>query len=96
MRRLWLAIDPKGVVGERAYEVGAALSNPTDDPRWFAERGVIETRVAIFARYLEVDAQRLRGCAYSQAVLSAIWSVEDGEDLESGLATATALETILA
>ena len=27
-RRPWLAIDPKGVVGERAFDAGALLYNP--------------------------------------------------------------------
>lgn len=94
-RRGWLAIDPKGIVGERAYEVGAALRNPTDDPRWFAERSIIEKRIAIFARCLKEDPKRLIAWSYAQAVLSAVWSVEDGEDMSAGLATAGALEPML-
>jgi len=30
--RGWVAIDPKGVVGESPYEIGSALRNPTQDP----------------------------------------------------------------
>jgi streptomycin 6-kinase len=94
-RRDWLVIDPKGVVGEPAYEIGAALRNPTDEPHWFADRTIVEKRVAIFARRLNLDSQRLVAWAYAQAVLSAIWSVEDGEDPEKGLATAAALKAML-
>ena len=36
--RGWLAIDPKGVVGESEYEVGAALRNPYERPELFTER----------------------------------------------------------
>ena len=34
--RGWCAIDPKGVVGELEYELGAALRNPFDRPDLFA------------------------------------------------------------
>jgi streptomycin 6-kinase len=91
----WRVIDPKGVIGEPAYEAGAALRNPTDDPRWFADESIIEKRIAIFAERLSHDPRRLRAWAYAQAVLSAIWSIEDGEDPERGLATAAALEALL-
>src|SRR5438067_1309862 len=46
-RQPWLAIDPKGVVGEPAYEAGALLRNPLP---WLLEqpdpRGVTARRVA--------------------------------------------------
>jgi streptomycin 6-kinase len=35
-RRGWIAIDPKGVVGELEYEVGAILRNPVERPDSFA------------------------------------------------------------
>src|SRR5207244_1723119 len=47
-RRGWLAIDPKGVVGELEYEVGAALRNPYEAPELFLEPSTIERRVEQF------------------------------------------------
>lgn len=95
-RRGWLVIDPKGVIGEPAYEVGAALRNPASDPRWFAERNIVERRVDAYARALNVGRDRVAAWAYAQAALSAIWSVEDGDDPTTGLVAASAFESIIA
>ena len=48
-QRGWLAIDPKGVVGELAYEVGAELRNPIARPELFAAPAVIARRAEHFA-----------------------------------------------
>ena len=80
--RGWLAIDPKGVIGELEYEVGAALRNPIERPALFGEPSIIRRRVDRFARELGLDAARVRSWAFAQAVLSVIWLVEDGCTLE--------------
>lgn len=83
-RQPWLALDPKGVVGEPAYETGALLRNPfphlleMQNPRRMLRR-----RADMLAELLGFDRQRISGWAFSQAVLSAWWSYEDHE---SGLA----------
>jgi streptomycin 6-kinase len=76
--RGWLAIDPKGVVGEPEYEVGAALRNPYERPELFTEPATIERRVDHFGRELHLDVGRILAWAFAQAVLAAIWAVEDG------------------
>jgi streptomycin 6-kinase len=78
--RGWCAIDPKGVVGELEYEIGAALRNPFDRPDLFATIDVVERRLDQFGLVLGIDVGRARSWAFAQAVLSAIWSVEDGAD----------------
>jgi streptomycin 6-kinase len=78
-RRGWLAIDPKGVVGEAEYEVGASIRNPTEAPDLFTSPRTIERRLEYFARTLNLDLDRILRWAFAQAVLSAIWSVEDGD-----------------
>ena len=80
--RGWVAVDPKGVVGEIAYEVGAALRNPYEQPAMFIEPRRIEKRVDRFALKLELDPKRVLAWAFAQAVLSAVWAVEDGFALE--------------
>jgi streptomycin 6-kinase len=77
-RRGWLAIDPKGVIGEAEYEVGAAIRNPSEDPDLFTAPRTIERRLEYFARILNLNLDRALRWAFAQAVLSAIWSVEDG------------------
>jgi streptomycin 6-kinase len=80
----WMAIDPKGVVGEPAYELGAALRNPSDRPEVFAAPAVIRARVDCFARALQLDPARILGWAFAQAVLAAIWELEDDGALRAG------------
>ncbi|HJR68918.1 MAG TPA: aminoglycoside phosphotransferase family protein, partial [Gammaproteobacteria bacterium] len=76
--RGWCAIDPKGVVGELEYEIAAALRNPIDRPDLFAKLDVVERRLDQFGLVLGIDVGRARGWCFAQAVLSAIWSIEDG------------------
>ena len=76
--RGWVAIDPKGVVGELEYEVGALLRNPVEQPDLFATPAIIERRLGILTKALNLDYGRALRWAYAQAVLSAIWDVEDG------------------
>jgi streptomycin 6-kinase len=73
-RQPWLALDPKGIVGEREYEVGALLRNP--DERFFT-RAIQARRVDQLADELTFDRQRVLGWGVAQAVLSAWWGVED-------------------
>lgn len=77
-REPWLAIDPKGLVGDPGYEVGAFLYNPIPDlgARPQLDR-LLERRVALLAEQLGFDRARIRGWGIAQAVLSACWSIED-------------------
>ena len=94
-RRGWLAIDPKGVLGERAFEAGAMLRNPLGEMRQFADAAIISRRTAILTELLGLDRQRILGWAFSQAVLSALWSIEDGGEPDQGLAMARATLPLL-
>jgi streptomycin 6-kinase len=76
-RRGWLAIDPKGVGGELEYEVGAALRNPAECPDLFVSRDVVRRRLNRFEEALGLNGERALRWAFAQAVLSAIWSLED-------------------
>ena len=75
--RGWIAIDPKGVVGEVAYEVGASLRNPIERPDILASTAALERRVKVFEAALGLNAARMFQWAYVQSVLAAIWLVED-------------------
>jgi len=89
-RQRWLAIDPKGVVGEPAYEVGAWLRNPHPMPC-----NVLARRVQQFAEILAADPSRIVGWGVAQAVLSGWWSYEDhGQGWEPAFATAETLASL--
>jgi len=76
--RGWLAIDPKGVLGELEYEIGAALRNPIEYPEVFLDARRIHARIDYFADRLQLDPDRIVGWAFAQAVLSTVWLIEDG------------------
>ena len=73
----WLAIDPKGVVGERAYEIASFLYNPFDTP---ITKEMVLRRITQFAELLSLDYERLLGWGIVQAVLSAWWSFDSDEE----------------
>lgn len=76
--RGWLAIDPKGVIGELEYEIGAVLRNPGEQSDLFLSRSTIERRLKQFTNRLNLDFERALAWTFAQAVLSAIWGIEDG------------------
>ena len=81
--RGWLAIDPKGVVGEVEYEIGAALRNPCERTEMFASSEAVERRIMLYEAELKLDPERALAWGFAQAVLSAIWAVEDGFAVEA-------------
>jgi len=77
----WLAIDPKGVIGEPAYEVGAWMRNPFSLLCDFPEaKKITDRRLDQFSEQLSLDRTRLKDWTFAQAVLSAWWSYEDGDE----------------
>jgi len=75
-RQAYLAIDPKGIAGDPAYEPASFLYNPVD--RWLGVPDadeVILRRVQLFATHFE--RRRVLGWALVQSLLSAWWSFED-------------------
>lgn len=77
----WVVIDPKGVIGERAYEVCAFIRNPI--PELLAQedaRFIIQHRIQAFSKMLNIDEKRICQWCFVQAVLCWVWSLEDGLD----------------
>ena len=84
-RAPYLAIDPKGVLGEACYEVGAFLRNPLPGLLEYQNpRKRMKRRVDMIVECLGFDHQRVVGWSFAQAVLSAIWCDEDGVDCGEG------------
>jgi streptomycin 6-kinase len=92
----YLAIDPKGLAGEPAYETGPFLYNPQPFLRESSNLAqVLERRVAILVEHLQFDRQRILACAFAHSVLSAAWSIEDGDYDDGWKETITIAETLL-
>ena len=74
----WLAIDPKGVVGEAAYEAAALLHNPVGALEAPDPRELLERRLDALSAELGLDRARIRAWGLAQAVLAAYWGLEEG------------------
>lgn len=77
---IWMVIDPKGVIGEPAFEVAAFIRNPIpelltlDTAAWH----IIQNRIIHFAKLLSLSEQKILDWCYVQAVLAWAWALEDG------------------
>lgn len=76
--RGWLAIDPKGVIGELAYETASLLHNPVPHFEMIAEPKLMERRVRILADRLHLDPGRILRWCFAKGILGHLWTVEDG------------------
>lgn len=73
-RAPWLAIDPKGLIGETEYEVIPFLLNH------LPEEGIEEAmkrRINGLTRALNLKKERVLAWAYCHSVLAAWWLIED-------------------
>lgn len=95
-REPWLSIDPKGIVAEPAFETASMLRNP------YPELGrqpnideILANRIHILAEELELNPARIQQWGLVQAILGAIWRVEDyGTHFEHSVEIATVLDKI--
>jgi len=87
----WLVIDPKGFIGDPAFEPAAYLCNPIPEllqenhtpptprlRRTSAE--IIENRINICSAELDIDYRRIADWLYAKSVLCWAWSLEDNLD----------------
>lgn len=95
-RRGWLAIDPKGVIGDVEYEIGAIFRNPIQRPDLFVSTATIDSRLQRLAGALRADGERVLQWAFAQAVLSSIWAVEDRLTIEPDKPTVALAHTLRA
>ncbi len=84
--RGWLAIDPKGVSGERGYDFANIFCNP--DAATATAPGRLARQADIVAEAAGIDRARLLMWVLAYAGLSAAWSMEDGDDPALALAMA--------
>lgn len=83
--RGWLAIDPKGVIGEAVFEVGAFMINPMESPGLFSDKKIVENRLAIIRERLPYTEERIIGWSFCYSILAACWQAEDNIAINKGL-----------
>ena len=76
--RGWLAIDPKGLVGERGFDFANIFCNP--DPDTVTAPARLARQVDTVAAAAGLDRLRLVRWILAYAGLSAAWSLVDGDD----------------
>jgi streptomycin 6-kinase len=76
----WLAIDPKGLLGDRCFDVCQFLRNPAPVPLEANRR-----RLDVLCDELGLDRLRARAWCVVHAVLDACWSFEQGQPLADGV-----------
>jgi len=74
----WLAIDPWGFRGERAYDYANVLRNPSLER--VADRGRFDCGRTQIAAEAGLDPDRLLRWIYAHAGLAAAWELSDGHD----------------
>jgi len=89
-REPFLAIDPKGIVGDISYEISVFLNNHL---WWLASepnlREKLNDAVRQFSQAFEIEQAHLRQWAFAQTVLSVWWTFdENGENWKTDLAFA--------
>lgn len=95
-REPWLALDPKGILGDPGYEIGPWIANriPDDMDAATARRNMARILDQL-SEALPYDRVRLADWSFAQFVLSAWWSYEDhGYGWEPTIAKAEALATL--
>ena len=76
----WLAIDPKGIAAEPAYETAAMLRNPYAKLQNNRDlEKILSRRIAILSEELNIDPLRIQQWGIAQTVLSAVWSAEEND-----------------
>lgn len=85
----WLAIDPKGVVAEKAFESSAFdwLLGLDSLKHEEAQHALLE-RINKLASLLGLDANRLLCWVFVKAIISAQWFIEDGGNPDRALTLA--------
>ncbi|WP_187442127.1 aminoglycoside phosphotransferase family protein [Sutcliffiella horikoshii] len=76
----WVAIDPKGLVGEREYDTIQFLLNKLPDANI---EPILLKRIAVLVGKLKLDERRILAWGFAHGVLSTCWSLEEGEDYSS-------------
>lgn len=93
----WITIDPKGLVGERGYDIATWMMNPWGIPHHDDYEEIGNRRLDIFVDMLGEPRARLAQWAVVHAALSLCWglNVEQPEDPEGDVATLRSMIRLL-
>lgn len=91
----WMAIDPKGIAAEPAYEVAAMIRNPYENLKDIADlKELLTRRIEILSEVLGLDSERIHAWCLAQTVLSAVWSIDGPKGWQHAMRVAETLDKI--
>ena len=79
----WKAIDPKGVLGERAFDFANLFCNPSSQKA--LKEGRFERMLELVSEAADVPTGRMTAWVLAWCGLSSIWSIADGQDPNAAL-----------
>lgn len=96
--RGWLAIDPKGVLGDTGFDAANLFYNPLDRNDLCLAPERIARMANVFSQSMKQDPRRLLDHAFAYGCLSAAWHCEDknSRDENRELAVASAIRAVRA
>jgi streptomycin 6-kinase len=89
----WLAIDPKGLIGEHGFDYANIFCNP--DHETATATGRLARQVDIVANAAGLNPTRLLEWIIAWSGLSAAWSISDGESPDTALEIAECAAAVL-
>jgi streptomycin 6-kinase len=81
--RGWLAIDPKGLIGERGFDFANIFCNP--DVEIATAPGRLARQVAVVSEAARIERPRLLQWILAYAGLSAAWHLDAGDEKSAQL-----------
>lgn len=93
--RGWLAYDPKGLYGERTFDVANTLCNPMRYPKMVHDEARLLSNAQILAQVLAIDLGRILAFTYAYICLSASWALEGHGDVNLALKLARIIEPLV-
>ncbi len=91
----WVAIDPKGVIGDPVYEAARLLHNPSNLFKKDNPKGIIKQRIEILSAILNYEKERIAKWAFVDSLLATCWSIEDNGDYKNAIESAKIFQRIL-
>lgn len=90
--RGWLAIDPKGLYGEKTYDYANTLMNPNCREELVQDRARLLRRIDTIIKKTTLERSRLLAFFFCHSCLSAVWSIEAAENPNHALKMAGLIE----
>ena len=92
--RGWLAIDPRGLVGDAAFDAANLLYNPLQRDDLCLDPERLHRRAEVYARALGQELPQILAYAYAYGCLSAAWHAEDGNTADETRELAVAAKVL--